>query len=232
RSLCRGLMQRASDLTTGVPETAEIVARARALIPALAARSREGRRARRIPEATIAEMQRAGLFRVLQPRRWAGSGMDLHTFYDAGPAPGEGAMSPAWFYGASGVHPWFMALLDDRAAQEVWGEDTSVLICSSLMPAGRASAVAGGHRLSGRWRYASGCVHCEWALLGALVASSNGEPPEGRIFLLPRKDYASIDTWHVAGLQSAGSWDIVVEEAFVPSSSSRSTHSTFQRYAL
>jgi len=60
--------------------------------------------------------------------------MDLHTFYDVELALGEGDMSTAWIYGVSGVHPWFMALLDDRAAQEVWGEDTSVLICSSLMP--------------------------------------------------------------------------------------------------
>jgi 3-hydroxy-9,10-secoandrosta-1,3,5(10)-triene-9,17-dione monooxygenase len=221
-------MQRASDLATGVPETAEIIARACSLIPTLAARSREGRRARRIPDATIADMQRAGLFRVLQPKRWGGYEMDLHTFYEVELALGEGDMSTAWIYGVSGVHPWFMALLDDRAAQEVWGEDTSVLICSSLMPAGRASAVAGGHRLSGRWRYASGCAHCEWALLGALVASSNGEPPEGRIFLLPRKDYASIDTWHVAGLQATGSWDIVVEDVFVPAYRSQSTLDNFR----
>jgi 3-hydroxy-9,10-secoandrosta-1,3,5(10)-triene-9,17-dione monooxygenase len=88
-------MQRASDLATGVPEAAEIVARARALIPALAARSREGRRARRIPDATIADMQRAGLFRVLQPKRWGGYEMDLHTFYEVELALGEGDMSTA-----------------------------------------------------------------------------------------------------------------------------------------
>src|SRR5262244_3685138 len=221
-------MQRASDLTTGVPETAEIIARARALIPALAARSREGRRARRIPDATIADMQRAGFFRVLQPKRWGGYEMDLRTFYEVELALGEGDMSTAWIYGVSGVHPWFMALFDDRAAQEVWGEDASVLICSSLMPAGKATAVDGGYRLSGRWRYASCCEHCDWALLGALVASGNGGAPEGRIFLLPRKDYASIDTWHVAGLQATGSWDIVVEDVFVPAYRSQSTLDNFR----
>src|SRR5262249_8388983 len=66
------------------------------------------------------------------------------------------------------------------------------------------------------WRYASCCEHCDWALLGALVASGNGGAPEGRIFLLPRKDYASIDTWHVAGPQATGSWDIVVGHGFRP----------------
>src|SRR5258705_1998583 len=166
-------MQGASDLATAAPEPADIIARARALIPTLVARSREGRQRRRIPDETIADMQRAGLFRVLQPKRWGGYEMDLHTFYDVELALGEGDMSTAWIYGVCGVHPWFMALLDDRAAQEVWGRDTSTLICSSLMPAGTATAVEGGFRLSGRWRYASCCDHCDWALLGALVAAGS-----------------------------------------------------------
>ena len=126
---------------TAPPAPAEVIARARAMIPTLAKRSLEGRRQRRIADETIADMQRAGLFRVLQPRRWGGYEMDLGTFYEIQLALAEGDMSTAWIYGVSGVHPWFMALLDDRAAQEVWGGDTSTLICSSLMPAGKATAV-------------------------------------------------------------------------------------------
>jgi 3-hydroxy-9,10-secoandrosta-1,3,5(10)-triene-9,17-dione monooxygenase len=198
------------------PAPAEIVARARAMIPALASRSRDGRRQRRLPDETIADMQRAGFFRVLQPRHWGGYELDLNTFYDVELALAEGDMSTAWVYGVSGVHPWFMALLDDRAAQEVWGNDSSTLICSSLMPAGKAVPTAGGFRLSGRWKYASGCDHCQWALLGAMVAPEGGGPPAGRVFLLPRSDYRSVDTWQVAGLQATGSWDIIVDDVLVP----------------
>ena len=172
-------------------------------------------------------MQRVGFFRVLQPKRWGGYEMDLHTFYEIQLALAEGDMSTAWIYGVSGVHPWFMALLDNRAAQEVWHSDTSALICSSLMPAGRATPVEGGYRLSGRWRYASCCEHCDWALLGAMVATGNGGPPEGRIFLLPRKDYGTIDTWQVSGLQATGSWDVSVEDAFVPAHRSQSMLDNF-----
>src|SRR5262245_22346569 len=221
-------MEPARHTVAATPDPAEVSARARALIPTLAERSRAGRRQRRIPDETIADMQRAGFFRVLQPKRWGGYEMDLHTFYDVELALGEGDMSTAWIYGVSGVHPWFMALLDDRAGQGVWGEDPSILICSSLMPAGRASAVAGGYRLMGLWRYSSCCQHCDGAVLGALVASRNGGAPEGRIFLLPRKDYASIDTWHVAGLQATGSCDIVGEDAFGPAYRSQSMLDNFR----
>jgi 3-hydroxy-9,10-secoandrosta-1,3,5(10)-triene-9,17-dione monooxygenase len=220
-------MEPARHIAAATPEPTEIIARARAMIPALAERSLEGRRQRRIPDATIADMQRAGFFRVLQPKRWGGYEMDLNTFYEVQLALAEGDMSTAWTYGVSGVHPWFMALLDDRAAQEVWHTDTCALICSSLMPAGRATPAEGGYRLSGRWRYASGCEHCDWALLGAMVATGNGGPPEGRIFLLPRKDYGSIDTWQVSGLQATGSWDVTVEDVFVPAHRSQSMLDNF-----
>ena len=221
-------MEPARHIATAAPEPTEIIARARAMIPALAQRSLEGRRQRRIPDETIADMQRAGFFRVLQPKRWGGYEMDLHTFYEIQLALAEGDMSTAWIYGVSGVHPWFMALLDDRAAQEVWRSDTSVLICSSLMPAGRATPADGGYRLSGRWRYASCCEHCDWALLGAMVATDSGRPPEGRIFLLPRKDYGTIDTWQVSGLQATGSWDVTVEDVFVPAHRSQSMLDNFR----
>src|ERR1700704_5504194 len=194
-------MEPARHTVAAAPDPAEIIARARALIPALAERSREARRRRRIPDETIADMQRAGVFRVLQPKRWGGYEMDLNTFYEIQLALAEGDMSTGWIYGVSGVHPWFMALLDNRAAKDVWGKDSSTLICSSLMPAGKAVPAEGGFRLSGRWKYASCCDHCDWALLGAMVAADGGGPPAGRVFLLPRTSYQSVDTWQVSGLQ-------------------------------
>jgi 3-hydroxy-9,10-secoandrosta-1,3,5(10)-triene-9,17-dione monooxygenase len=199
-----------------IPQPNELIARARAMIPELKECSRAARQARCIADETIADMQRCGLFRVLQPRRWHGYEMDLSTFYEVELALGEGDMSTAWIYGVAGVHPWFIALLDERAAQEVWGDDPSALICSSLMPAGQATAVDGGYRLSGRWRYASGCAHCDWVLLGALVAGNGSAPPHGRIFLLPRREYRSVDTWQVSGLQATGSWDIIADDVLVP----------------
>ena len=209
-------MEAVRPIATDAPAPADVIARARAMIPALAARSLDGRRARRIPDETIADMRRAGFFRVLQPKRWGGYEMDLNTFYEIQLALAEGDMSTGWIYGVSGVHPWFMALLDDRAAKDVWGKDSSTLICSSLMPAGKAVPAEGGFRLSGRWKYASCCDHCDWALLGAMVAADGGGPPAGRVFLLPRTSYQSVDTWQVSGLQGTGSWDVIVDDVLVP----------------
>jgi 3-hydroxy-9,10-secoandrosta-1,3,5(10)-triene-9,17-dione monooxygenase len=199
---------------TKIPAAEEMVARARALIPTLSDRVLQGERERRLPAQTIADLQKAGLFRVLQPKRWGGYEVDILTYFECQMALGEADLSVAWVYGVVGVHPWLLALYDDRAAADVWGADDSTLICSSLMPVGTALPADGGFRLSGHWKYASGCEHTQWAFLGAVPPG--GALEERRIFLVPRSDFEIVDVWRVAGLKGTGSHDIVVKDAFVP----------------
>jgi 3-hydroxy-9,10-secoandrosta-1,3,5(10)-triene-9,17-dione monooxygenase len=193
-----------------------MIARTRALIPTLRARAPEGERERRIADETIADMKAVGLFRVLQPKRWGGYELDVPTCFEIQMALGEGDMSIAWIYGVVGLHPWLLALYDDRAAQEVWGKDDQALICSSLMPIGKAVPVEGGFRLSGHWKYASGSDHCDWTFIGGVVQQEPGAPEDRRLFLVPKRDYTLIDTWRVPGLKATGSNDLVVKDAFVP----------------
>jgi 3-hydroxy-9,10-secoandrosta-1,3,5(10)-triene-9,17-dione monooxygenase len=204
------------DVKTDTPTAAEMIARARAMIPVLRKRAATGERERRIAKETVAEMQEAGLFRVLQPKRWAGYELPIATYFDIEMALAEGDMSIAWVYGVVGTHPWGLSLFDDRAANDVWGKDPSTLISSSLMPSGIAKPVPGGYQVEGRWRYSSGCEHCEWAFLGATVEGEPGGYPDRCLYLIPRKDYEIIDTWHVSGLKGTGSHDIAVKGAFVP----------------
>ena len=211
---------------TAAPEPAELIARARAMIPMLARRAIEQKHRRSVLPETIAEMQAAGLFRVLQPRRWGGYEMEIGTFYDIEIALSEGDMSSGWTYAVLGVVSWLLGLIDDRAAQEVWGRDPSALICSSTMPAGTATPVDGGFRLTGHWRYASGAEHCEWAVVGGMVHAEN-VAPDWRFFFVPRRDYRTVDNWQAAGLQGSGSIDLMLEDVFVPAYRTQRLHDSF-----
>jgi 3-hydroxy-9,10-secoandrosta-1,3,5(10)-triene-9,17-dione monooxygenase len=217
----------AREETVKIPSAAEMIARTRAMIPVLRERAPQGERDRRLPKQTIADMQAAGLFKVLQPKRWGGYELGILTLFEAQMALGEGDMSVAWVYGVVGVHPWFMALLDDRAATDIWGKDDTTLICSSLMPSGVAKSVDGGFRISGRWKYASGCEHCAWAFLGGAV---EGRPDDRRIFVVPMSDCEIVDTWHVPGLKGTGSHDIVIQDAFVPEYRTQSYADNFRGF--
>ncbi len=203
-----------------IPTGEELVARAKAMVPALKERAKRCTAERNIPAETIAEMQAAGFFRILQPKRYGGYEMHPNAFFDVQKILAEGCMSTGWMYGVLGCHPYELALFHDQAQQEVWGDNPAMLVSSTYQPVGKVTQVEGGFRLSGHWGFSTGSVHSGWVLLGALVWPDDvpgSGPPDMRTFLLPRSDY-KIDenSWHVFGLQGTGSHDIIVEDAFVP----------------
>lgn len=201
-----------------VPTAEELIARAHAMIPTLKARARECVRQRNVSSETIAEMKEAGFFRILQPKRWGGYEMHPNVFFEVQKALAEGCMSTGWMYGVVGCHPYEMALFHDEAQEEVWGDDADMLVSSTYQPVGKVTHVEGGFRLSGRWGFSTGSVHCGWVLLGAFCPpKDDGTPAEMRTFLLPRSDYTiDEDAWHTFGLQGTGSHDIIVDDVFIP----------------
>ncbi len=203
--------------TTASITPADLRARALALQPTLVERAAEAAELRRLPDATIADFQAAGFFRMLQPARWGGLEVDPQVFFDVQQTIAAACPSSAWVLGVVAVHAWQLALFPLPAQEEVWGSDSSVLISSSYAPTGKVTRVPGGFQLSGRWSFSSGCDHCQWVFLGGLVPpETEGKPPEMRTFLVPRRDYTIDDTWHTMGLRGTGSKDIVVTDVFIP----------------
>jgi 3-hydroxy-9,10-secoandrosta-1,3,5(10)-triene-9,17-dione monooxygenase len=130
--------------------------------------------------------------------------------------------------GVVGAHAWQLALFDEQAQKDVWGEDDSLLISSSYAPTGQVERAEGGYKISGRWSFSSGSDHCQWVFLGGFAPpAAEGKPPEMLTFLLPRSDYRIEDNWHTIGLRGTGSNDIVVEGAFVPE---HRTHKLFDGF--
>jgi len=182
-----------------------------ALQPQFRKRAEQARRERRVPMENIQALQDAGFFLALQPRAWGGHELDPQDFFRMQCSIAEGCMSTAWASGIVAVHAFQLALMDKRAQQDVWGDDIHTRVSSSYAPLGKVEPAEGGFRLSGRWGWSSGCDHCTWVLLGAIV------PGEGyRTFLVPKADYSIEDTWHSMGLQGTGSNDIIVDDVFVP----------------
>src|SRR5579875_1656363 len=110
-------------LRTSTTEAADVVRRARELIPSLKERAPAAARARSLSAQTIADMREAGVFRVLQPKRWGGLELDLRTYFEVQLALAEGDISAGWIYGVVGVPPWLLALRYDDADLFVAGAD-------------------------------------------------------------------------------------------------------------
>ncbi|WP_299725606.1 acyl-CoA dehydrogenase family protein [uncultured Endozoicomonas sp.] len=199
------------------PEAVALVKAAREIAPRLKDRAKMTDETGSVPVESVKEIIEAGLFRILQPKRWGGSEMDPRVFYKAQMALAEGCMSTAWIFGVIGVHYWQLSLFPEKAQQEVLADNPATLIASTYMPTGQATKVEGGYRFSGKWEFSSGVEHCSWIFLGGLLPKPNGEEGlEHTTFLLPASDFKIEQNWDVHGLRGTGSHDIVVEDVFVP----------------
>ncbi|MFB7877589.1 3-hydroxy-9,10-secoandrosta-1,3,5(10)-triene-9,17-dione monooxygenase oxygenase subunit [Nocardia sp. NPDC056064] len=195
--------------------TQEVTERVEALLPTLRERAQEAEDLRRIPEESMKALQETGFFRLLQPTQWGGHAADPVVFYDTVRRIASACGSTGWVAGIIGVHNWHLALFDQQAQQDVWGEDTDVRISSSYAPMGAGQAVEGGYIVRGSWAWSSGSDHATWAVLGGPVIK-NGKPVDFGSFLIPRSDYRIDDVWNVVGLRGTGSNTVVVEDIFVP----------------
>ncbi|WP_067826489.1 3-hydroxy-9,10-secoandrosta-1,3,5(10)-triene-9,17-dione monooxygenase oxygenase subunit [Nocardia inohanensis] len=195
--------------------TNKVLDRVRDLLPAIRERAVQAEEQRRVPDASIAELTEAGVFRMLQPARYGGAEASPVDFYQVVRAVATACPSTAWVTSVLGAHPWQLALFDDRAQADVWGENPDTLVSSSYAPTGKLTVVEGGYELTGRWSFSSGCDHAQWVFLGAITPNGNGGMDYYTI-LVPRTDYVIEDVWNVSGLSGTGSNDIVIEKAFVP----------------
>ncbi|MGW4351915.1 3-hydroxy-9,10-secoandrosta-1,3,5(10)-triene-9,17-dione monooxygenase oxygenase subunit [Nocardia sp. NPDC004582] len=195
--------------------TQEITDRVTAVLPALRERARETETLRRIPDRSIEDLCETGFFTLLQPRQWGGRAADPVVFYDTVRTIASACGSTGWVAGILGIHNWHLALFDQRAQQDVWGENTDARVASSYAPLGAGTKVEGGYLVTGAWAWSSGCDHADWVFAGGPVLD-NGKPVDFGSFLIPRRDYRVEDVWHVVGLRGTGSNTVVVERVFVP----------------
>ncbi|HJQ84758.1 MAG TPA: acyl-CoA dehydrogenase family protein, partial [Candidatus Binatia bacterium] len=177
----------------------DLLARARGIAPLLAREADRTERERRVSAEIVAALAEAGIFRMCVPRALGGAEADpatmiavLETLARADGSAGWSAMIAA----TSGVASAYLA---PGAAREIYGAADGVA-GGVYAPYGRATAVEGGYRLSGRWPFASGCEHCTWLTGGTMVEGAGGKP-EARLMLFPRSEVEIIDTWNVSGLR-------------------------------
>jgi|HubBroStandDraft_6_1064221.scaffolds.fasta_scaffold09122_6 3-hydroxy-9,10-secoandrosta-1,3,5(10)-triene-9,17-dione monooxygenase len=206
----------------------DVVEGVRELLPMLRDRAQEAEDNRAVPADSMKALDGTGFFRLLQPAAFGGLEADPVTFYTAVRLIASACGSTGWVSSVLGVHPWHLGLFTPQAQQEVWGTDQSTRISSSYAPTGTAVRTDGGHQVSGRWSFSSGCDHATWVLLGQIVTDADNRPIDFRTFLLPRADYAIDDVWDTVGLRGTGSNDIVVDDVFVPAHRSLSFADVFK----
>ena len=197
--------------TTPVPP-AEVLQRARELIPRLRERISRTEQLRQLPTETVQDARDAGVFSLLLPTALDGSAGGIHDFADVVRTLAQGDPTAAWTLGFLIEHNWMLARWPQETQDEVFGTGAPVLMAAVANPPGKASPAGGGYLVTGYWGYCSGVSHADWVQVVATI--------EGRdrpsLFLLPREDVDVQDTWYMSGMKGSGSHDIRLGRQFVP----------------
>ncbi|MET0456975.1 MAG: acyl-CoA dehydrogenase family protein [Mycobacterium sp.] len=202
----------------------ELVARARAAVPTLAAHAEQTDRGARVAPESVAAAAEAGAFALTTPRRYGGLEADTTTTVRVLAELGRGCGSTAWVAGISADAKRLFGQFLSGEAREEFFADPNVRLCGSGLPKGRSTEVTGGLRVSGRWSYASGCDDAAWALVGAPIFDGDRmrDTPTGPVgsttVLIPTSSLRIDRTWDVAGLRGTGSHTLVAQDVFVPAS--------------
>jgi 3-hydroxy-9,10-secoandrosta-1,3,5(10)-triene-9,17-dione monooxygenase len=198
------------------PLNLELVERAAALQPLLRRNAPSCESARRIVDENIAALEEARLFDVIVPKRLGRHGESMATMLAVAAELAKGCASTAWVQTLINVTTWSAALLPSAAQGEIFGGPTPARVCGVLAPTGTATPVVGGYRVSGKWGFASGCLHANWATGGVMFLDERGEAVDQGSAYMPIADLEIEDTWHVAGMRGTGSNTLVAKDVFVP----------------
>ncbi len=166
-----------------------------------------------------------GFFRMLQPRFLGGAELRPVLFTQVTEALAQINASVAWCVGQNNGCSMTAAYLDREVACEMFGPPTGILAWGPPGAPYEAQPVEGGYRISGKWRFASGCHHARW--LGAhMTVAGTGKV---RTMLFPKSSVEMHDIWHTIGLRGTASNEYVIKDLFVPQRFSTSRDNPAER---
>ncbi|MFO1028036.1 MAG: acyl-CoA dehydrogenase family protein [Acetobacteraceae bacterium] len=177
---------------------------------------------RALPPPLVDKLRRAGLFHLWLPRVLGGPELHPADFLSVIEALSCADGSVGWCATNASVLSLLAGSMDESAAHDIFGQ--RAIAAGAANPMGKAIAVSGGYRVTGRWPYGSGIMHSTW--LGANSVIHDGDNPRlnaagtpvVRFMFFPRSAVEIIDAWNVIGLRGTGSHDYSVADVFVPES--------------
>ena len=193
-----------------------LVARAGALMPLLERNATTTEANRRVVDENIAAIRQAGLFKIMVPRRFGGLQTDIRTKLEVSRELAKGCGSTAWVTTLLNVCSWFAGLGSAALQEDIWGANPEARIAGVFSPQARVKHADGGLVVSGKWPWASGCLHADWAMVGVPVVDEAGAEIDQGLAFIPMEEVTIEESWFVTGMKGTGSNTIVAAEVFIP----------------
>src|ERR1700730_10900431 len=186
------------------------------LVAEIATRRDEFDRLSHVPRDMIGSMKRAGIFRAATPKRFGGDARPPHEFLRMIETIAVADGSAAWV-AAFGSANTYLAALPIETQRAIYADGPDQVNAGGLYPLQAARAVEGGVRVTGRWRFASGCIAADWIGVGISVDTpllTSKAQSTVYMAVCPANEVAIIENWDVVGMQGTGSHDTGVQDKF------------------
>ncbi|SAL83729.1 acyl-CoA dehydrogenase [Caballeronia arvi] len=184
------------------------------VIAEIAHRREEFDRLSHIPRDVIAKLKRAGIYRAATPRRFGGDARAPGEFLEMIERIAVADGSAAWVASFGSANLYLAALpLATQAA--IYAEGPDQVFAGGLFPVQNAQAVAGGYRVNGTWKFASGCKGADWLGVGIGTGKPGEAPGKPRTAVFRPEQVEIVENWNVVGMQGTGSHDLRVTDQFV-----------------
>ncbi len=195
---------------------------ARGFADEIVARAEEFEAARRMPSDFARKLADTGLYRLTLPKEIGGYELYPGDFVRVLEELARADGSVGWCVMIGITNALLSAFLSENSMREIFSHP-SIITGGATAPSGTAIPVAGGFKVTGRWKWGSGSQNCHWREAGAVVLDTGGRPRlradgqrEIRAVFFPARQIEIIDIWHTSGLRGTGSNDFRAEEVFVP----------------
>lgn len=221
--MAKVVLDQAIEPNFAVPEpdlTPEImIQRSIDLIPLVAEHSAEAEKLGRPTEIVHEAFEKAGFYRILQPRKYGGYEFDVETLYKITMNIARGCASTAWCFSFSHGHTIELAsFFPEETQAELYGPNGDFRAPFYGGVPGTGKKVEGGYMVEGKWPFCSGSPYSTHMVGHFMLTDDKGEGVAVRMFIIPRESYTILDDWrgNQHGMSATGSNSILVENIFVP----------------
>ncbi|WP_329332964.1 acyl-CoA dehydrogenase family protein [Streptomyces sp. NBC_01352] len=183
------------------------------VLAVVAERRAEFEEKRHVPRDVIAEFKNGGIYRAGTPKKFGGDASPPADFLRVIERISTVDGSAGWVasFGSSAI---YLAALPLETQAELYADGPDVAFAGGLFPVQPAERVEGGYRVSGRWKFASGCKGAD--VLGVGIKAGQDKAGRPLTAVLRPEQVEIAENWDVIGMRGTGSHDLVVDGAVVP----------------
>jgi len=193
----------------------------RSLAPIVRAARGEADALRRLPDSIVRAFADRDIYRLLLPTDLGGRGIDPLLQFDLSEEVSSYDGSVGWNYAIGSGNGSLGGRLSREVAARVFSGPEQT-VATSGAPTGRAVAVDGGYRVTGRFAWASGIHQAQWVVGGCFVHEGEQRKlsPAGHPMVIhalaPKAEVTVLDTWQTGGMRGTGSTEFEMRDLFVP----------------